>query len=438
MRSPIRGILAVTGGTAAALVPFLGYGTAHAAVRFARTIYVSPNGGGRPTGGSCASGLPSIQEAVSKAGPGDTVIVCPSLRPYQEPDITIKTPGITLEGQGKPIIDADPSGPGDGIIVEADDVLVAGLYVEEAPECGIEVNGADHVQIIGNTLAGNGAGLCIVDSSFVFAHENTASENDVFGIGVLDSLPDTKTDLTSKSPASSDNVIADNVTDKNGDVGILLGSTGAAFDDTAAPALTSGGDGGVFDNKVIHNVVEGNGRVPLAERAEAMPAPVVTHAAGILLTNDFEAAAAKEADPLGNGNVFDNLVAYNTLVDNGGPGVSLLDETETVSKMLAKPRPGNMNDNTITANNIQQNNTLPSLSPEPVSAKAKAATILRTTGILLESTSPVVVHVLNNLINDNFYGIVATDNVSPLTGLQFNVFLKVLVPVFIIRTKIEV
>jgi len=84
----------------------------------ARTITVSPDGA-----------ISSIGSAVEQANPGDRIVVTEGT--YHEPTITIDKP-LTLEGQGRPVIDA--KGKKQNIIhVRANDVTIQGLDLRNVP-----------------------------------------------------------------------------------------------------------------------------------------------------------------------------------------------------------------------------------------------------------------------------------------------------------------
>jgi len=439
MRSRIKRAFAVTGCSAVAIVPFMASGAAHAAPGLGRTIYASQNRSLRPDGRTCRTGYPTIQQAVNAARPGDTVVVCPSRAPYRERDILIKTPGIILEGTGRPVIER-PGGlinsSTNGIDVRADGVVVRSLVVEGFPACGISVSGAEHDQISGNAVSGNDVGICVIGSSFARVIYNVASANDEAGIALLDSNPFVRS--TAKAvgppPTCSDNTIGSNSADKNGYVGILLAGLGPA---TAGPVTAGPPPGGVFDNNVIGNEANGNGRSKRLAELSPMPAPEA-HTAGIMLTNDIE--GSDDSDPDGSGSVHDNLVAANQIAYNGGPGVSVLAEIAERSKAAqaqsaaAKPVPGgNMNGNIISRNTIGLNNLSPGAVPKPVEAKGDltSSTVTRTTGVLIVTKNPISVHVIYNQIGKDYYGIVTTSSVSTISEFLYNIFLYVLFPIHV-------
>jgi cytochrome c peroxidase len=85
----------------------------------------------------------SIQAAVDKAAPGDTIIVAPGL--YHE-SITVKVPGVTLKGQGsgdaRPVLDGQNRFE-NGVLATAGAFTIENLVVRNYLKNGVIVRGAD-------------------------------------------------------------------------------------------------------------------------------------------------------------------------------------------------------------------------------------------------------------------------------------------------------
>jgi len=393
MQSPIKRVLAVAGGCAIALSPLLLSGTANAAPLVHKTWYVSSRGSDTHSGTSCLLGFATIAHAVSVAAQGDTIVVCPSSKPYLQGNVMIPPgKGLTLKGQGNPVINA--TGKTNGILIEADETTVEDLTVENASNAGIEADDVSHGTIAHNDLRDNTIGILILGSSYVDVLENLTDDNAQTGIVLTDTL---SLGVVALSPITPDklgsicahNVVSENIADHNGGQGILL------LGNAPIPS-------GVFDNKVISNTTDSNGF-----GIKPLPAP-----AGILLT---------AGSPLGS--VFDNTIASNEGQDNAGPGISLIGGPAVTSgpdRITPDAKPGNMNGNVITKNALGINNTDVTTGPDT-----------DTTGIMVSSALPLVAHVYQNLIQGDFYGIWATSTISPKLLFFNNVFIGVVVPVFI-------
>ena len=100
------------------------------------TFYVSPTGASGGADTSCATAAYSqINDAVSAASAGDTVVVCAGT--YTE-DVAVAK-ALTLTTSGAVIIDA--TGLDNGILITASDVTVSGFTVENAVGEGILAHG---------------------------------------------------------------------------------------------------------------------------------------------------------------------------------------------------------------------------------------------------------------------------------------------------------
>lgn len=132
----------------------------------------------------------TITAAVAAARPGDRVIV--EAGTYREPTIVIRTPLVTLEGRGWPLLDGESARA--VLIVAADDVTVRGLVVANTgvsnldDRAGIRVRDARRCLIEHNRVRDNLFGIylqraadCIVRENDIIAHglSQTTSGNGI-------------------------------------------------------------------------------------------------------------------------------------------------------------------------------------------------------------------------------------------------------------------
>lgn len=219
---------------------------------------------------------------------------------------------------------------------------------------GLHLMGTSHSKVTGNRVSGNAGGILLTDEVGPTAH-NTISHNVVVG-----------------------NVY---------DCGITL--AGHSTEAVSAEGKPQPSKAGVFDNKVIGNVSNGNG--------------VKGEGAGILM-----AAGAP-----GSG-VYGNLVKDNTANGNGLAGVTLHSHA-----------PGqDLNGNQIVGNRLS-NDAISGNKGEPGDEDAE---VTATTGILIFSAATPLkgIVVKGNKISDVHYGI-WTKN-APKINVKANKFTKVEVP----------
>ena len=267
-------------------------------------LYVSPHG---KAGAPCTRKAPcaTIAAAIAAARPGARVTVEGGT--YHE--MVKITKRVTLIGKGKPTIEAkglenaiELAGPGaagsrvegftaqhaemEGILaLSTSNVTIAKNVVREndlgakaakpVGECapqgpipgdcgeGLHLMGTSHARVIANIVSGNSGGILLTDEPGPTAHnliEKNRVEGNLYDCGITMAGHSTK----------------------------ALSSTGAT-----QPTL-----GGIYDNRVLDNTVEGNG--------------VRGEGAGILL-----------AVPAPGGGVYDNLIAGNTADGNGMGGITI-------------------------------------------------------------------------------------------------------------------
>jgi parallel beta-helix repeat protein len=325
-------------------------------------LWASPNGGA----GSCRLRAPcSLQNAVSLAPPGATVIALPGV---YHGGVVVAT-RLTLKGWGA-VIDAGSSPTGNGVQIigpGGSGSTVEDLRIENAEFEGILVGTApvdpsttdgtpatsgqpvNDVTIVHNAVVHNDAGVgssagqcfstpnapgdCGEAIHLVSVTDSVVEDNDVVDNagGIL---------LTDEFGPTSGNQIRRNYTSDNvDDCGVTLAGHSSAAVDQATGQPT--GTAGVFDNLVEDNVSDGNG--------------IVGQGAGILL-----GAGA----PFGG--VYDNVIRDNVARGNGLAGV-------TIHQHLV----GDLNGNVIERNTVANDNLtgdLDFLTPAP-----------ETTGILVGS-----------------------------------------------------
>jgi hypothetical protein len=349
----------------------------------AKTFYVSPKGHDR---GACSSKQPckTISFAVAKTQRGDTVKVAKGT--YRE-DVTIAR-GIKLVGVRGPIINAVGS---NGILITgagSRGTVVEGFIVTRALDEGILALRTANVTIEHNVVRQNDQGIKAATPTGECAaagqvpgdcgeglHLMTVGHSTVTGNTVVDNLGGIL--LTDEFGPTAHNEISLNAVLRNvADCGITLAghNTHAASVPLGAP---NPGAGGVYDNKILANVANGNG--------------VKGEGGGIL----FAAGAPGSA-------VYSNLVQANTANGNGLGGLTLHSHA-----------PGqDLNGNRI-INNSFSNDAIAGNGPgKPGDSDAH---LDKTTGIILFSalTKLKGTVVQGNRLSDEYYGI-WTQNVPPI------------------------
>src|SRR5262245_15419969 len=76
----------------------------------------------------------AVAAALVRAHPGDRIVITAGT--YREPTIVVRTPRVTIEGQGWPVIDGQNQHA--VLIIEADSVTVRGLVLENTGVANIE------------------------------------------------------------------------------------------------------------------------------------------------------------------------------------------------------------------------------------------------------------------------------------------------------------
>ncbi|MBA1342732.1 MAG: Halolysin [ANME-2 cluster archaeon] len=151
-------------------------------------ICVSTGGWWHDGGAFNASGAP-IQDAVDNASSGDTI--CVAAGSYNE-NVDVETDHLTIQsenGSVSTIVQAANSG-NHVFEVIANYVNISGFNVTGATgtsRAGIYLNGADQCNISDNTASGNWDGIYLKFSNDNILLNNTASNNDNYGIELYDS-----------------------------------------------------------------------------------------------------------------------------------------------------------------------------------------------------------------------------------------------------------
>ena len=388
---------------AAAGLPLAGTAAAHAA----QAARPAP---GRVLSVGCGHGAyPTIGAAVNAAAAGDTILVCSGT--YHELVTVPAGKPLTIRGAGDPVVDAtglsDPAtGQYSGVLVQASGTTVEGLTVEGATGEAILVQGSPaapvaHVTIRGNRVTGNDQGnpdgTAITTSPYRQCDEIPGPLPGDCGEAIhLWSVADSSVTgnyashnsggilLTDESGPTHGNLIAGNtVTDNPFDCGVTLGG----HNPKAAPGgVPDPAAGGVYGNRIEHNVSTGNG--------------LHGDGSGVLL-----------GTPLPGGAVYDNLVTGNYLNGDGLSGV-------TVHSHVTGQ---DLNGNVVTGNMIGINNLHGDRDGTPVD--------LASTGVLVRSAGPLSITVEGNVIRGDTYGIWITPDVT-VTGAARNVFTAVGTPVY--------
>ena len=99
----------------------------------------------------------TITEALAAVRPGQRVVIRPGT--YREPTLVVRTAGVTIEGDGWPVLDGQ--GQRAVLVIAADDVTVRGLDVARTgvsnieDRAGIRVREAANCRIVHNRLRDN-------------------------------------------------------------------------------------------------------------------------------------------------------------------------------------------------------------------------------------------------------------------------------------------
>jgi nitrous oxidase accessory protein NosD len=371
----MRRFITAMAASAAILTPgVIALGTGMASASPARVIYVSPHGKPFFSGRSCRTArYSSINKAIAAAPSGGTVIVCRGTYFTQavvaKPLSLIGLPGAVINAKGRRPLAGLPVPGGSGIVVLATrHVLVRGFTVINAGFDAILVARSAFVRVSRNVLLHNGdVGVDFNGTSFSQADHNLSKFNAGGGFLVADDVGRTGHD-----------VIAWNEATRNpGGCGVIIAGHSTA---------------GVTNNLVEHNLLTYNGTSKKSSGAGVVIATEVPHET-----------------------VANNTVLGNVIYGNGLAGVTI----------HAHLRNQHMNGNQIIGNDIGTNNTVGDpigLGP-PVINKPD----LRTTGILVGSSSRIKVLISHNYIHDNFYGIFIEGRVHAI--LIKNRFRRVVVDV---------
>jgi hypothetical protein len=299
----------------------------------AATLCVNPGGKG-----GCKS---TINAAVAAAGPGDTIFVGKGT--YREDVVIGKSLSLIGEGEEKTIIDA--SGQNNGINVDGlnnaglNHVTVRGFTVRNAGQQGILVANAAFVTIADNHVTHNDKNLVLGDPptctgipAYFEAGEGFDCGEGIHLSGVEHSAVTSNVVehnaggilLSDDTGPTRFNLVSGNVVQENPfDCGITLASHHFAV--TPDP-----GWGGVSHNTITKNTSTRNGLA-------------VGEGAGVGLFTGPPGART-----------FGNVVTYNTLTNNGLPGVTM--HSHTFNQYL--------NDNLIVGNHISGNDGDPDAAPE--------------------------------------------------------------------------
>ncbi len=388
-----------------------------------RIVFASPHAKATGSGKSCRTAKYStIGAAVAKSRVGGTVIACPGT--YTE-DVVIQTP-LTLVGLSATInatgLGGAPTGailgqaPYNGITIESSKVTVEGFKVEGAEGEGILAANPDpvpvtvagmalttgrpltHVTIRNNDVTGNDLGNDDPTSPYIFCTPNGGGDcgEGIHLLSVADSkVIDNKSIgnsggilLTDEFGPTHDNLIEGNVVANNVlDCGITIPSHNLGLDPTTGKPDPS--FGGVYRNKVIGNVVTGNG-------TKGFGAGI-----GVFAPAPFSAS-------------YDNVISRNFIQGNGLAGISVHSHA-----------PNAYVDGNVFTSNVIGTNNVSGQDGADVSPKDT-----QTTGILIWSAATTYHFVVaHNTIFNNAVGVWFTPATIQVKGLGTNRFIHVTTPV---------
>jgi len=128
----------------------------------------------------------NIQDAINSAPGGSIVLVKPGT--YKGP--VIMKEGVSLQGEGSPLIDGNNSG---AVVTMASDSYISGFRIMHSGSesgvnyCGILVKNAVNTIIFNNEICNNGHYGIIINRGSCNVHYNNIHTNDLIGVYVLDS-----------------------------------------------------------------------------------------------------------------------------------------------------------------------------------------------------------------------------------------------------------
>jgi parallel beta-helix repeat protein len=380
-------------------------------------LYVSPSGKSGASDHNCHSAAYStVQSALDAAPTGGTVVVCRGT--FTEDVIVSKS--LTLSGQHGAVIHGSSTangmcdqlgatGPGSApclaaITVKSSHVRIEGLKVTGATGEGILATGSlaghsiSHVTIEHNTVVGNDLGG--IPPNTTSPYPQCVEQGEVpgdcgEGIHLMGATHSTVSHnsisgnsggvlLTDEFGPTAHNVISHNVVTKNQfDCGITApGHNPFALDASGNPQPSTAG---VYDNVIAFNRITDNG--------------LKGEGAGVLFANATAGSAS-----------YDNLVEHNYIAGNELSGVTMHAHT------LAAGKFEDLSGNRIEHNTIGKNNVGGDGLDGTASDNA-------TTGILVFSgTVPVSVKIAHNRIRNNTNGVWLGTGGHVTANMSHNVF----------------
>ncbi len=373
------------------------------------TLFVSPSGTSGAADTSCSTAAyTKIQDGVTAAAAGDTVIVCPGT--YAE----MVTVGKSLRLMANGAVTIDATGLDNGIKITASNVVVSWFTVENAtgegilaqqpnPVKGPVIQGMQlytgapitHVIIKHNVVKNNDQGglpANAATTTYAQCKANGEIPGDcgegihLWSVAYSQVLLNTVEGnsggilLTDEFGPTHNNLIQGNVVRNNAyDCGITLPGHNLAFNPTTHVAMPS--FGGVYRNVVRYNLIEDNG--------------LLGEGAGVLMAAPAPGTAS-----------YDNTIEDNAIFGNDLAGVTMHSHA-----------PGAV----ITGNRILNNFIgVNNVGGDPLAA---GLTVRATTGILAWSAAtPFRVTIAGNTIVGDWYGIWLSRNAVAPGAAHSNTF----------------
>jgi parallel beta-helix repeat protein len=281
---------------------------------FGEVIFVDDDGV------QCPGALRTIQEGVTRARPGDTILVCQGT--YS------KT--VLIKGHGKDAIKLIAIGRTDEVVLQGDHTEVNGFHIEEVDNLllrGFTVRdfGTGPTMLMPNGMvsSGMGNGIYLLNANYNTIESNRVMRTDMMGIWLVDSANNTvrynatfendtggsACGLMISGAKAARNVVFQNLAYSNGLAGLMIADAGPG-NIVLDNEFSNNGQWGIENRNTVETWIEGNrvsysgGRV-----AELAKAPLPAYCPGMPCGLGIHVRGSN------NVTVFDNRMRSNANLD---------------------------------------------------------------------------------------------------------------------------